>query len=148
MHNLRLVAAKMADLSELSELEELCFSYDVISKRSFAYHLKKSSSYLFLSKCEEKIVGYILAFYSKRGFARIYSLCSHPDYRNLGIADMMLAAFLEDAKGMKIKNIYLEVKKSSENVRRKYAKFGFVETKEIAGYYSDGSDAIKMLLKL
>lgn len=72
----------------------------------------------------------------------------HPDIRREHLATMMMEEIVSDAKAKKIRTLTLEVRKSNEAAIKLYEKFNFKYSHIKPGYYSDGEDAIYMILEV
>lgn len=128
------------DLEALLKLENSIFTSDKISKKQFAYHIKKQK-YFFITKLENLLVGYILCFEYKN-IIRVYSLAVDPKYQGQGIGKKLLLHILDNST----KNISLEVNINNTNAISLYKKSGFEISKQIDDFYENGDSAYKMIL--
>ena len=78
----------------------------------------------------------------------ICQIAVHPDIRKEGFASMMMEEIIRDAKAKKVATLTLEVRKSNEAAIGLYKKFGFYVSHIKPGYYTDGEDAIYMILEV
>lgn len=79
-------------------------------------------------------------------FSKIYEVADltylvvHPDYRRLGIGNLLLKELIKDEE---IKRIMLEVRESNTGAIEFYKNNGFIILRKIVNYYSD-ENAISM----
>lgn len=142
--------ASLDDLDKLNELENLCFSYDQISRPKFKAFIQKPTSQLMVLKDKDKVIGYVLTLFRKNSDkCRIYSLCVHPDYSGQGLAGLIMGGKLDVLRSLgKFKLARLEVKISNLTAIKIYERLGFTYTKTIKEFYSDGEDALIYHIKL
>ncbi|BDR68182.1 ribosomal-protein-alanine acetyltransferase [Clostridium tetani] len=75
----------------------------------------------------------------------VTNIAIHPNYRQLGIASLVLSTLIKESKNRGVNSITLEVRKSNSVAQNLYQKFGFVEEGCRKHYYSDNlEDAIIM----
>jgi len=113
-------------------------------------------------KTSEKLVGYALVLTRKNSSKwRLYSLVVDQQARGRGIAGKLLETIIASAtdgrpgqrsqanpkQSCSVQGIILEVKKDNQAAIALYEKYGFQPTGERDNYYSDGSTAVKMILK-
>ncbi|MDX1808701.1 MAG: N-acetyltransferase [Sulfurospirillaceae bacterium] len=133
------------DVPRLCELENQVFisSDGIITKRAFLYHVKKDNL-LLVCKKNKKIIGYILFFCpANKAYSRLYSLAVLPQFQGKGYASTLIKKALAKIDE-RYKRIFLEVRISNKGAIKLYESFGFVKTKVLPKYYSDGEDALKM----
>lgn len=98
-------------------------------------------------KTSEKLVGYALVLTRKNSRKwRLYSLVVDQQARGQGIAGKLLETVINSATGG-LDGLTLEVKKDNLAAIALYRKYGFNVVGERDNYYSDGSTAVKMILK-
>ena len=117
-----------------------------LSKRNFAYHIKKGNILLGAFEGEE-LAGYILLFTYQKS-ARIYSLGVHPKFQGRGIATRLIERAAEIVRGMKKERLTLEVRTDNDTAIRLYTRHGFCIVDKLPAYYPDGADGLKMSLWL
>ncbi|AIT09725.1 acetyltransferase [Candidatus Francisella endociliophora] len=131
---------QLKDLDSIVVLENSIFTSDKISRKQFAYHIKKQK-YFFVTKLENLLVGYILCFEYKN-IIRVYSLAVNQNFQGQGVGKKLLQYILDNST----KNISLEVNTSNTNAISLYKKLNFKISKQIAHFYENGDSAYKMLL--
>jgi [ribosomal protein S18]-alanine N-acetyltransferase len=80
--------------------------------------------------------------------AHLYKIVLRPEHRGLGHAQNFWNAICENLKQNAYSKVFLEVEASNERAIRFYVKSGFSILRKIQGYYSNGEDAIVMILTL
>ncbi len=135
--------AKVADISQLIEVENKCFQYDQMSRRSFHWMIKKAHSLFLVLEYETRIVGYGLVLINQgTSLARLYSLCVLKEFQGYGFASKLLS-ILEDKASTDKDCAYLrlEVKASNRGAIKLYEKLGYQKFSEKEDYYDDGETA-------
>lgn len=117
-----------------------------LSRRNFAYHIKKGN--ILLGAFEgEVLAGYILLFTYPKS-SRIYSIGVHPRFQGRRIGSGLLERAAEIARGMHKEHLSLEVRADNPAALRLYQSRGFTPLRKLRAYYPDGADGIKMRLLL
>ena len=142
--------ASLKDLNQLVELENLCFSYDQLGQSKFKAFILKETSQLLVLKDDQKIIGYVLTLFRKNSNkCRIYSLCVHPEYSGQGLAGLIMGGQIDVLRDQKkFIQARLEVKDSNSTAIKIYERLGFIYSKTIEGFYSDGENALIYNIKL
>lgn len=82
------------------------------------------------------------------GEVHLINLAVHPDYRRMGVGELLLINGVELAVGLKAILITLEVRVSNLEAQALYAKYGFSERGVRRAYYLDNrEDAVIMTLE-
>ena len=124
---------------DIAILHSRCFDHPW-SAKEFSNLLKATGIYgigLFLSQR-------ILAFCLIRVIldeAEILTLCVHPDYRQAGLGQKILAASEALASDLGIQRFFLEVSVRNEAALALYKKQGWNQEGLRRAYYRDGADA-------
>jgi len=87
-----------------------------------------------------------LTLWNVAGEGEIANLAVHPQFWRQGVGRALLQTALNQTAQLGLKRILLEVRASNEPAQRLYRSFGFVEEGRRPHYYSDGEDALLMLL--
>ena len=82
------------------------------------------------------------------GDAEIALIAVDPSFRKQGIGTRLLDRAVAFARESGCENLFLEVRKSNEPAKALYLGFGFRAIAVRPRYYSDGEDAIVMVLKI
>lgn len=135
--------AKILDIPKLLEVENSCFSYDQLSRRSFHWMIKKAHSIFLVLEHKGTLIGYgLVLINSGTSLARLYSICTLNEYQGLGLASKLLdelekrAAEEESCAFMR-----LEVKANNKKAIKLYEKRGYLKFTEKKDYYDDGQSA-------
>lgn len=111
------------------------------TKTAFAEELKNDKAHYVV--IEEEPTGKVVAF---GGFWKILEqghICNiavHPEYRGLGVGNLIVKALLDKAKALGITELTLEVRPSNEKAKKLYQKFGFKVGGIRKEYYSDNKE--------
>ncbi|MCL4409410.1 GNAT family N-acetyltransferase [Aliidiomarina haloalkalitolerans] len=137
------------DLEAIYALEQRCFNYDQIGKRSFARLLKQQTSLFWCAETADQLIGYAIVLTRKNSRKwRLYSLATAPEARGKGVARALVQAWLEEAQRQAIQILSLEVKCDNAAAIQLYRNVGFEVVDLLSSYYSDGSDGYRMQLTL
>lgn len=141
--------ATAKDITDILEIEELCFGAEKFSRRQFLYLITKAKGKFFVVKLSDKVLAYIsLIINSTYKRARIYSIAVHPDARRSKLGKILLDKSIEYASFNDINIISLEVNTKNIPAISLYEHYGFEKKEMIQNYYEDNSDAFRMELKL
>ncbi|MDD0854000.1 GNAT family N-acetyltransferase/peptidase C39 family protein [Halobacteriovorax sp. GB3] len=141
--------AKQHDLDELIRLEEMCFTGDRLSRKSFLSFIKNSKDDLIVVESDNSILGYALTLYKKgSSLARLYSIAISPNHSGLGIGKQLLD-FIETC-ARKRKAAYMRLEVASKNLAAQglYQKMGYYLFNIKKGYYESNDDALCFEKKL
>jgi ribosomal protein S18 acetylase RimI-like enzyme len=144
--------ATLSDLDGLVRLENSCFNYDRISKRSFRYFLTKSHAEIWLIEGETPetspaAYGLVL-FHSGTSLARIYSLAVDVSQRGKGYARQLMEAIESSARENDALFIRLEVADDNWSALNLYQSMGYEPIRRLHQYYEDGHDGIRLEKRL
>lgn len=145
MFTIRYKKASVEHLSGIEVLERDNFCEEAFSRKQIKYLLKSPNSVAIVATADGSLVGYIIGMHRRvSNTCHICTLCLHVDFRHRNIASRLLSE-LEKACILKgVSHLTLEVREDNLPALRLYKKSGFIESERVAGYYSDGSTAIKM----
>ena len=125
MENLIIKKATTDDASDLSVIENECFSLPW-SLNSIKEFVQNSSSVIFSANADDKAVGYI-GMYHSFGEGDITNVAVLPGYRNCGVAKKLISNLINFSKENGITRLRLEVRESNAAAISLYKKFGFYE---------------------
>jgi ribosomal-protein-alanine N-acetyltransferase len=135
------------DLNQIAEIERVCFSLPW-STSSFEQELKNELAYYQCAEENGKIVGY-MGMWRVIDECHITNIAVLPEYRNRGIASMLINKMIKICKCSEINSMTLEVRQSNLPAIRLYEKFGFVSVGKRPRYYMKPiEDAIIMWKKI
>ena len=98
MHASSVREAQLTDITQLLQIEDVCFSSDRINKRQFRYMLTRAKAVMrvIVPAGGNNIAGYGLCFVpGGRKTARLYSLAVLPEFRGNGYAGEVLSGLLK-----------------------------------------------------
>lgn len=131
------------DVSEIAELEKICFTLPW-SEKSFRDEMANKLAIYFTAKDNGKCVGYA-GFWNVSGEGDVTNVAVLPEYRRRGVGSLLVAEMIKTAEKLKLEVLTLEVRKSNTAAQKLYEKFGFEILGERKRYYSDnGEDAYIM----
>ena len=141
---------KLTDLGQLVEVENACFSYDQMSRRSFHWMIKHARSIMLVLEYKTKIVGYGLVLINRgTSLARLYSICTLKEFQGHGLATKLMTELEEQtAEDKDCAYLRLEVKADNKGAINLYKKLGYVKFTQKEDYYDDGSTALFMNLNI
>lgn len=142
---IRIRSARPDDLDPLLELENRCFSYDRLSRRSFRHFLSSRTAVCLVGERAGALLGYALVLlHGRTSLARLYSMAVAPETQGQGLGLRLLneveALALE--RGAAI--MRLEVKPDNVAAIGLYRRVGYQEFGIYPGFYEDESDALRM----
>ena len=138
----------MGDLSEVAELEKVCFR-DPWSRASFEAELRaEPTSWCWIVRIGGQLAGYMIAWFIEDE-AHLANLAVAPEFRRRGLGRRLVRAVLEEAARRGTRWIRLEVRESNAAARALYQALGFRPVGRRRSYYADnGEDALLLELDL
>ena len=135
---------RLADLDDLTALENTVFTTDRMSRRSFRHVLTSPAATLIVAERAGALAGYALVLFragSKAG--RLYSIAVAPHLGKRGIGTALLAAAEAAARARRCVAIRLEVHDHNSRAIARYEKSGYRLFGRHRAYYEDGGDALR-----
>lgn len=142
-------SATLADVNDLVALEERCFDYSRMGRRSFQRLIHGSSGHFAVARLEstQALVGYTLLLTRRNSQVwRLYSIATAPEARGTGLGRALLEAAINMAREHGARALSLEVKVNNKGAIALYEKLDFAVTDLLPGYYDDGTDGYRMRL--
>ena len=132
------------DIENVVNVENNCFTTPW-SKDSFLREITENKVALYLvAKIENVAVGYI-GVWRIQNEGHITNVAVHPDFRGMGIGNMLVSELLSLCEKEGIDAFTLEVRKNNLVAQNLYKQFQFVEEGIRKGYYQDTKeDAVIM----
>lgn len=131
------------DVKQVAAMEKICFTVPW-SEKSFYEEMQNKLAVYFVAADKDKCIGYA-GFWNVSGEGGITNVAVLPDYRRMGVGNMLIRAMIKEAAALQLKLLTLEVRKSNTAAQRLYEKYGFENIGERKRYYSDnGEDAFIM----
>ena len=116
---------KLQDCEQVAIIEAESFSMPW-SLQAFQNTVEMKNYRYFVAERNGEILGYC-GFIFVLDEAEIPNVCVKVSARKQGIGKQMLTVLEEEAKGLGIKTLYLEVRESNQSARKLYTSFGFEE---------------------
>jgi ribosomal protein S18 acetylase RimI-like enzyme len=133
------------DIDRLLEIEEICFSSDRLSRRSFQRWIKGDNSILQVLEVAGQVRGYGLVLLNKgTRLARLYSIALHPSVQGQGHASALMLAL--EAATVEQDRLFMRLEVATQNLTavQLYQRLGYQVFGEFSDYYEDHSDALRM----
>ncbi|OFZ78631.1 MAG: ribosomal-protein-alanine N-acetyltransferase, partial [Bdellovibrionales bacterium RIFOXYD1_FULL_44_7] len=110
---------------------------------------KPYSRFLVLTddETDKQILGYIV-FWLLFDECQVLTLAVDPESRGRGYAKLLIRQAIKEAVKKDVRKITLEVRKSNLPAINLYQQFGFVVSRVLKSFYSNGEDAYLMTLDL
>lgn len=140
------------DMPNVLEIERLCFTLPW-KEKDFLYELNDNPVSevwvveLSAQNAPATVVGYC-DYWHTFDSGTISKIAVHPTLQHRQLGTAMMDEIISDCMAKKIRTLTLEVRKSNEHAIRFYEKNGFKRSHIKPGYYSDGEDAIYMILEV
>lgn len=106
-----------------------------------------NESFLIAEDASNGIIGYCVSA-SEGQTAHLISIAVLPGHRRRGAGTRLMTALIQYLRSGGIESLWLEVDWRNEEAIRLYKKLGFMKIMLLENYYSDGSDAIRMRMRL
>ena len=137
--------AVVEDLDALLELENRCFDYDRLSRRSLRRFLTTDTASCLVAEQAGRVIGYALVlFHGRTALARLYSMAVAPERRGHGLGRALLRAAETAALDGGAAVMRLEVSPDNAAAVALYRSAGYVDFGIYHAYYEDDSDALRM----
>ncbi len=138
---------QVADLPEVLQIERASFS-NPWSAALFLQELQVPFSRILVVRPAgevQPIVGYLCRWYVADE-VHILNVAVRPEYRQQGVAALLMGEVLQEARRGKAIGVTLEVRRSNAAARALYGGLGFEEVGVRRDYYGRGEDALIMRL--
>ena len=135
------------DLDQIISIENVSFP-SPWPKRIFEREIRAKNSYKRVIRFEGDVVAYIVTWtiYDE---VHVLNIAVHPEFRKIGLGEMLLRDCLSSSYEKGLKLVVLEVRTSNIGAIRLYEKLGFRTLRTRKKYYSDtGEDAYVMIREL
>ena len=141
---LQLRQAVSSDLDSLVRLENLCFSDDRISRRSFRRFLDMPRDRIIVATLGDELVGYcLMLMHAATRLARIYSIAVSPKARGQGAGEKLVRAAERAAVEAGRIVMRLEVREDNGAAIGLYRRLGYRQFGTYRDYYEDHGDALR-----
>lgn len=130
---------------QVAQLEAVCF-HAPWSLRSIQGELDNPLSCWLVATEKERVVGYI-GSQSVMGESDMMNVAVDPDFRCMGIGQMLISRLIEELKASGNYCLSLEVRTSNAPAIGLYHKLGFVQVGRRPNYYSNPKEDAYILRK-
>ncbi len=139
---MRIRRAELGDLSQIVQIEGLCFPEETaFPSGMFSYLIRHSEA---LVACDDgKVMGFVMGYTSGSGGA-VYTLDVHPLYRRRGVGSKLILALEEALRRQGARAIRLEAALDKPETLELYRKAGYRERELVRHYYGRGKHAVRM----
>ncbi len=130
-----------ADLDQILEIEPVAFGSHHWSRQSFINELNNPGGRYFsiVEPSSNLIYGYS-GYWLIGDEAHVTTLAVHPDYRRIGVGELLLINDIHSALKVGAKCMTLEVRVSNDPAQKLYYKYGFKSMGLRRKYYQDNSE--------
>ncbi len=142
---IEITAMTDAHVSQIAELEKICFS-DPWSEKSVASELSNPLSLWLVAVEGARVVGYI-GSQTVAGETDMMNVAVHPDYRRQNIALALVNGLIEALKERESHCLSLEVRQSNAPAIALYEKLGFQQVGLRPNYYRNPKENAYILRK-
>lgn len=142
---MRIIEMKAHHVSQVAELEELCFSAPW-SANSIAHELTTDYSFWLVAEDDGAVVGYIgsqIAFPE----ADVMNVAVRPEYRRRGVGQILVEALSTHLRNIDCESLTLEVRASNAPAIALYEKLGFAQVGRRPNYYRNPKEDALILRK-
>lgn len=126
-------------IDEIVEFEKLCFSSDTWSREQIIDVLNDKRTIYLCYEENGKIIGLICLYNwcSEKDFLKIFSIATHPEHRNQGIAHELLKKSIKIASSNELKRIKAETRKSNFKMQKVFEDMNFKKKDMVENYYEE-----------
>jgi [ribosomal protein S18]-alanine N-acetyltransferase len=136
--------ARLADLDDLCELEELVFGDDRMSRRGLRNFLTAHSASVVVAEHFGGVAGCaVVLFRPNSKIARLYSIAVSPNSAGRGLGPALLAAAEQAAVAKQRQTLRLEVHERNHRAIARYRQAGYRQFGCHERYYPDSGDALR-----
>jgi [ribosomal protein S18]-alanine N-acetyltransferase len=141
--------ARLADLDDLCELEELVFGDDRMSRRGLRNFLTAHSASVVVAEHFGGVAGCaVVLFRPNSKIARLYSIAVSPNSAGRGLGPALLAAAEQAAVAKRRQTLRLEVHERNHRAIARYRQAGYQQFGCHERYYLDSGDALRFEKRL
>ena len=133
------------DLDRVLDIERRSFEQPY-SREILEQELKIQVAYLHVATYRKKIVGYI-DFWLVADEMELISIAVDPEFKRMGIGDLLMTEMIRCAHRNNAAFIYLDVRASNFPAQQLYGKYGFQKVGIRRRYYSDNQEDALIMKK-
>ena len=140
-----IVKMNASHVPHIAQLEKLCFS-DPWSENSIASELDNRLSFWLVAEQEGTVVGYV-GSQTVLGETDMMNLAVHPDYRRMGIGELLVLELIKNLAEQGSHSLMLEVRASNSGAIALYEKLGFIQVGIRKNYYRNPREDAMIMRK-
>ena len=145
----RIRTATLEDLDALQHLEATYFGEDQFSRAQLRYLITKANASTHILLFNGSIAGSTTMVWRKGSrLARLYSIVIAKEAQGRGMGARLLRHCEIEAAERNCDRVGLEVRASNKAAITLYVRHGYEIIGSLPGYYTDGSNGLKMLKRL
>ena len=133
-NSFEIVKFEISHAADAAEVEKASFSQPW-SEQSLLSQLERDDSCMFAAICCGKAIGWSGMEHSF-GEGSVLNIAVLPEYRRLGIGEVLTAVLIQKSKELKLDWLMLEVRPSNTAAVTLYKKLGFAEIGKRPNFYS------------
>lgn len=134
------------DLNDISAIESEAFSNPWHADTFYSLLSRERVRFLVAASSESGVLGYAVLWWVLEQ-AELANLAVRGDHRRMGIGGALLDRALEDAIGLGIESVFLEVRRSNESAQVLYSTRGFRQISIRRDYYQNPREDALILVK-
>ncbi|MBQ7678207.1 MAG: ribosomal protein S18-alanine N-acetyltransferase [Lachnospiraceae bacterium] len=136
--------AEVSDILAIAEISETNFR-DGWNADDIAGTIDQTQARVIVYEDAGEILGYVI-FYFAADEGEIPSIAVRTEARRRGIGSALLAALFEEARALRVRKIFLEVREHNAPAQALYRKNGFLYVGERRKFYSEPAEDAHILL--
>lgn len=133
-------------VSQIAQLEEICFGTEAWSEKSVAAELENELSLWLVALDGDRVTGYV-GSQTVLDETDMMNVAVHPDCRRQGLAEALVTELVASLQENGSRWLMLEVRASNEPAIRLYEKMGFAEVGRRRNYYRNPREDALILRK-
>ena len=137
---------KPQHVTQVAELEKICFGTEAWSEKSVASELDNPLSFWLVAEDDGRVAGYV-GSQTVMDETDMMNVAVHPDYRKQGIATTLIVGLVEELRKKGSHCLTLEVRASNENAIALYRKLDFQQIGLRKNYYHNPKEDALILRK-
>jgi ribosomal-protein-alanine N-acetyltransferase len=135
------------DIESLVAIEAACFDIPW-EERLIERDLNEPGGAVYLKATVKDVIAGYGVLGRADDTSHLMNIAVLPEFRRMGIALQLMAAFGEVSLDWKCRGMCLEVRSSNTVARNFYGSLGFIYSSRVRDYYVDGEDALILVARL
>lgn len=144
-NKITIVPLSMENIDSVIEIEKSSYKSPWTREQFMSELDNPEVAYMFVMKFNETVIGYA-GFWISFEYATITKVTIHPLLRGKGLSKILLKDLIDRCFALGAEMISLEVRLSNIIAQGLYSSMGFAKEGMRKKYYSDGEDAVVMIL--